>query len=426
MTTNNKSAAGEKIRVLVTDDSRVMRKAISKILQDDAELIEAENGEQGWNKLLGNDDIQVLITDIEMPVLDGYQLICRIRAHNDPRINNVPIITITGAEDEETKTRAFACGATDFIVKPLDKMQLQARVQAHAKLDDTTRALAETEATLEEQATNDPLTGLASRKYFIQRGEQDVAHAQRHKAPLSFMSIDIDNFKKLYQEHGDDGADRILQGFAKLIQSAARKEDTVARIGGTDFGIIAPATDQQKAALLAERIRSMVNSHPINLGGNSTASTTASIGVVSMGVDGQELEGLLAKADHRARDAKAEGGDHVCAAARDEAVTADATEELTLDTAVAAKVPEPTIAQPVATESANDSHMHKTAGISADLIDIDRALEMLSNGQADKISPYLLELSMRILPLLEHCDREQKLNIGKAINHIKERLCSRK
>ena len=426
MTTNKKLSNDEKIRVLVADDSRVMRKAISKILQDDAELIEAENGEQGWNKLLGNDDIQVMITDIEMPVLDGYQLICRVRAHDDPRINSVPIITITGAEDEETKTRAFACGATDFIVKPLDKVQLQARVQAHAKLDDTTRALAESEATLEEEAANDPLTGLASRKYFVQRGEQDIAHALRHKLPLSFMSIDIDNFKKLYHEHCDDGTDMILQGFAKLIQSAARKEDTVARIGGADFGIIAPATDREKAALLAERIRSMVNVHAIGIGDGATISTTASIGVVSMGVDGQELEDLLAKADHRRRDAKAEGGDHVCAAARDEAVTADATEEVTLDANAAPKEVEPTIAQPIAVVSANDPQMNKAANIPAELIDIDRALEMLTNGQADKISPYLLELSMRILPLLEHCDREQKLNIGKAIDDIKERLYSRK
>jgi diguanylate cyclase (GGDEF)-like protein len=425
MATKLPTAATEKIRVLVTDDSRVMRKAISKILQDDAELIEAENGEQGWNKLLGNDDIQVIITDIEMPVLDGYQLICRIRAHEDPRINSVPIITITGAEDEETKTRAFACGATDFIVKPLDKVQLQARVQAHAKLDDTTRALAESEATLQEEAANDPLTGLASRKYFVQRGEQDIAHALRHKAPLSFMSIDIDNFKKLYQEHGDDGTDKILQGFAKLIQSAARKEDTVSRIGGADFGVIAPATDQEQATLLAERMRTMVNSHPIDLGAGTVITTTASIGVVSLGLDGQELEALLEKADHRVRDAKAEGGDHVCAAARDEAVTAVATEEVTLDATAAPNEAELSIAQPITTDSANDSQITKTGDIPADLIDIDRALEMLTNGQADKISPYLLELSMRVLPLLEHCDREQQLNISKAIDDIKERLYSR-
>ena len=426
MTTNIKLSKGEKIRVLVTDDSRVMRKAISKILQDDAELIEAENGEQGWNKLLGNDDIQVIITDIEMPILDGYQLICRIRAHDNPRINSVPIITITGAEDEETKTRAFACGATDFIVKPLDKVQLQARVQAHAKLDDTTRALAESEATLEEEAANDPLTGLASRKYFIQRGEQDIAHALRHNVPLSFMRIDIDSFKNLYQQYGDDGADNILQGFAKLVNSAARKEDTVARTGGAEFGVIAPATDSESAAQLAERIRSMVNAHAISLGGETTVTTTASIGVACLGADGEDIETLLEKADHRLRDAKAGGGDNVSTAARDEAVTADTTEEVTLDANMAPKAVEPSIPQPVAVVSANDPQMNKAADIPAELIDIDRALEMLTNGQADKISPYLLELSMRILPLLEQCDREQKLNIGKAIDDIKERLYSRK
>jgi hypothetical protein len=148
--------------------------------------------------------------------------------------------------------------------------------------------------------------------------------------------------------------------------------------------------------------------------------------VTCLGADGEDLETLLEKADHRLRDAKAEGGNHVCAAARDEAVAAGVTEELTLDAAAPPAVAAPAIPQPVAVDSANDSQMNIAADIPVGLIDIDRALEMLTNGQADKISPYLLELSMRVLPLLEHCDRDQQLNISKAIDDIKERLYSRK
>lgn len=429
MASGTQTNTNEKIRVLVTDDSRVMRKAISKILQDDADLIEAEDGEQGWNQLLANDDIQVMITDIEMPVLDGYQLICRIRAHEDPRINSVPIITITGAEDEETKTRAYACGATDFIVKPLDKVQLQARVQAHAKLDDTTRALAETEATLEEEAANDPLTGLASRKYFTQRCEQDVAHAVRHNTSLSIMRIDIDNFKKLYQENGDDGADNILKGFSRLIKSAARAEDTIARIGGSEFAIAAPATDHEKAMHLAERIRAMISNHGIDNGTGLSVQVTASIGVSCFGDDGNQLAQLLEKADHRLRDAKAEGGNVVCAAARDESVAASATEELTLDTTIedrAATTAIPGTARDSQPATPDIPVTEPVLPIPPELIDISRAIDMLNRGMGEKISPYLLDLSLRVLPILEYCDQMERLNIASELDNIKERLYSRK
>ncbi|MDH5634163.1 MAG: diguanylate cyclase [Gammaproteobacteria bacterium] len=409
MTANLQPTGDDKPVVLITDDSKVLRRAMSKMLEHDAELVEAENGEQAWNQVVSNPDIQVLITDIEMPVLDGYQLICRIRAHDDSRIRELPIITITGAEDEETKTRAFACGATDFIVKPLDKVQLQARVQAHARFDDTNRALAQSTAALQEEAANDPLTGLMSRKAFVQRAEQDIAHADRHGSPLSLMRIEIDRFKKLYQQYGDDGANRLLAGFSKLVRSAARAEDSVARIGGNEFALIAPATDHQAAIQLAQRIRSMVSSHSISLGVGDPAHITSSIGVVSHGNDGNNLASLLDKADHRLRDAKAEGGDHVCAAARDEEVVAAVTEEVTLDAAAPA---EPKPVPPATTD--------------ADLVDINRAIELLAAGETSRISPYLLDLAIRVLPILEHCDREQQLGIAPALDAIRKRLLARK
>ena len=112
--------AAEKVRVLVADDSRVIRKAISKILSNEFELVETGDGEAAWEYLLRDDTVQVLVSDIEMPKLDGYSLICRVRAADLERVRTVPIIVITGADDELTRERAFACGATDFIIKPID------------------------------------------------------------------------------------------------------------------------------------------------------------------------------------------------------------------------------------------------------------------------------------------------------------------
>ncbi|MCR4331259.1 MAG: response regulator, partial [Sulfuricaulis sp.] len=100
--------AAEKVRVLVADDSRVIRKAISKILSNEFELIEVGDGEAAWEHLLQDGSIEVLVSDIEMPKLDGYSLICRVRAADAERVRNIPIIVITGADDELTRERAFA------------------------------------------------------------------------------------------------------------------------------------------------------------------------------------------------------------------------------------------------------------------------------------------------------------------------------
>ena len=131
MLTENRLELSRKPRILVVDDSRVMRKAISRTLNPHFDLVEAEDGEAGWEALLGDEAIDVIITDVEMPRLDGHALLTRIRSSELMRIREIPVIVITGAEDEPAKQRAYACGATDFVIKPIDGVQLLARTRAH-------------------------------------------------------------------------------------------------------------------------------------------------------------------------------------------------------------------------------------------------------------------------------------------------------
>lgn len=123
--------ASERSRVLVVDDSAVIRKAISRVLDSDYELVEADDGEAGWEALKKNGDLGVVISDVQMPKLDGYGMICRIRADDDPKVRDVPVIVITSAEDDITRERAYACGANDFILKPIDSEQLLSCVRNH-------------------------------------------------------------------------------------------------------------------------------------------------------------------------------------------------------------------------------------------------------------------------------------------------------
>jgi len=377
-------AAGEKPRVLIVDDSRVIRKAISKILTQEFELVEAEDGEAGWEQLLADDKVQVMVADVEMPRLDGYSLICRVRAYENKRVREVPIIVITGGQDDETRERAFACGATDFITKPIDSVQLLARTRAHARLDQTTRKLNETAVALEEQSAVDPLTQLHSRKFFLQRGVQDYAYAARHGVALTVVRIDIDNFRAIYGKYGDEVCDQMLIWLAKTIATNSRTEDTAARIAGGEFAVIAPSTNRMQAAVLCERIRNAVAATPFRHG-NISLPLTVSLGIATTGRDTTEqFDELLRIAEERMTYAKASGGNRLGVSHREEAPP---PEEAVME--------EP---------------------------DAETALKMLNTADAGKLVPYLPILLGRFLPLLEFCNKKLDLGLSFAIDSIKDKL----
>jgi diguanylate cyclase (GGDEF)-like protein len=376
-------ADAQKPRVLVIDDSRVIRKAVSNVLHADFELHEAEDGETGWQALADDASIEVVISDIEMPKLDGYQLICRIRAAEETRVREVPIIVITGAQDEQTRERAYACGATDFITKPLDTIQLLARARAHARLDQTTRKLAETESALENQTAVDPLTQLNSRRYFLQRATQDLAYAKRHNDAVSIIRLDIDDMTGISAQNGATIADQILIWVAKIMQATCRTEDTAAHLVPGQFAVIAPASDRVQAAVLCERLRNGVAAQPFAQDGTSIP-VTISLGLATHGRDaGETVEELLKLADQRLTLAKAEGGNRLGVIYQDEM---PAPEEAVME--------EP---------------------------DIETALRLLADGDGGKLVPYLPGLMNRLTPLLQLCEQNLELGLSIALESLREK-----
>jgi len=390
-------------RILMVDDSRVMRKAFGKILSEEYDMLEAEHGEAGWAMLSTDDSIQLLISDIEMPELDGFGLLERVRTSDDPRLQNLPVIFITGAEDDETKERALSAGATDFVIKPVDRVQLLARTRAQVKMDQASRDLAQTTSALKEEATLDPQTGLTSRKYFNQRCEQDISAAMRHQEQMALMRINLDNYKKVYAAVGDDGFDNLLNWLAKKLLATARTEDTVSRVGGAEFAILAPKTDKDGAVIFAKRIRDAIASAPFSEG-DAKAAVTVSIGMVMVGVDAEvDSENLLKLAENRVEEARLAGGNRINFGNMIE------PEQIT-DSKVTPLEPRIT-----ANESALASAF--TPGVY-----IDQALEMLSRNETEELEPYLTDLLLQILPLLEHGNQALNLSLGFAMNAMRERL----
>ena len=127
------SENGEKFTILVVDDSRTVRASINKVLSSAYTIVQAEDGEDAWDKLLELPKVSMIISDIMMPKLDGYGLICRIRAATQPEINNIPIVVITSSEDAITRERAHACGANDFIIKPVRAAEMVERANFHTE-----------------------------------------------------------------------------------------------------------------------------------------------------------------------------------------------------------------------------------------------------------------------------------------------------
>lgn len=399
------TTADNQPHLLVVDDSRLMRRAIVKILGKEYRLTEASDGEEGWKALQEHDDIKVIFSDLSMPNLDGYGLLERIRNSSDPRIQDTPVIIITGAEDdEETKQRALSQGASDFISKPFESVQLRTRAKTHVRLDDTNRQLNETVTLLEEQATRDELTGLANKNHFVEHGNKDLAFAKRHRGELSLLLIQIDNFNKLFTGFGKEAALHALKEVSRIMMKGVRHEDTMARIGVAQLAFLTPSTNRIGARQFGERIRRQIEELNVEFGG-ITIPTTISVGIAAIDITRDtSLDDILKVAKQHLGNAIDNGGNRVVL----EAVTAEAgaevevTETVTAETAGVAEI---TTTQPLPEEP-----------------DLETAIQLCHSDEAARMQPHLAALLRKLYPLLQLCNSQLQLGIDEALEKIRQRL----
>lgn len=271
---------GAKARVLVADDSKLMRKAAVKMLGDEFDIVLAEDGQQAWIQLESDPTLQVLFTDLNMPVCDGYELLARIRDSGDGAIQSLPVIIMTGAEnDEDARMKALEAGATDFITKPFTGSDLLARARAHVAHRKQT-------AKLESQATVDALTGLCNKVGFQQRLQQDLAYARRHLQPMCLVRIELDDFRRLFLGYGREVAEGLLLRVAKMLQARIRKEDTAARIGLSGFALSLPGAQIGGIEGMLARLRAELEADPPKSEDGLEIALTLSAGLVNPGLDG--------------------------------------------------------------------------------------------------------------------------------------------
>ena len=229
--------------------------AMRKILGKEYDVLEAEHGEDAWTLLINDNTIQVLFTDLSMPYLDGYGLLERMRTSNDPRLQEMPVIIITGKEDDaKAQQEALDRGASDFISKPFESIQLKARAKAHVHFKETVTRLSDTQAKLERQAAVDEVTGLAGQRYFCKASDETLAYVRRHGGQYVLLRMDLDNFNQIFIKNGKQAADEILTVIGKHLSAQVRKEDMLARVGLAKFAMLLRDTPLNIAEQLAQRI----------------------------------------------------------------------------------------------------------------------------------------------------------------------------
>lgn len=231
-------------RVLVVDDSKFVRTTFKGILAASFAVREEADGEAAWTALASDPSIVMVFTDLDMPRLNGFALLSRIRGAAEARIRELPVVVISGAEDPAVKQRAKEAGANDFISKSADAPEVLSRIDNLLRLVSASRV-----------ATHDPLTGALTPHYLVTAGRKHYAHTKRHGGDLSVMALRLESYAEILRTAGKEVADVVIARIAKLLLGKVRAEDSVARVAEGTFMVIAAGTGAAQVQALGERLR---------------------------------------------------------------------------------------------------------------------------------------------------------------------------
>lgn len=300
------------MKILIAEDDFTSRTILAGVLKNHGhEVVETANGLDAWNTMLLPDAPKLVILDWMMPEMDGLEVCRRLRSL-DTDVS--PYIIILTAKGEKANIVAgLESGADDYLAKPFDPGELQARVNVGNRILELETKLLEARNALAREAMHDSLTGVLSRRAITDALSRELYIVRRYHNGLAVMICDIDHFKKINDTHGHMAGDEVLCGFARLLQGALRQYDILGRWGGEEFMVISPGIKENDLKTVCERLRTAIADNPIvTKVGN--ISLTVSIGAKIWKVNESSGEFLTA-ADSALYRAKSEGRNRVCIAA---------------------------------------------------------------------------------------------------------------
>ncbi|MEO8411140.1 MAG: diguanylate cyclase [Propionivibrio sp.] len=353
-------------RVLIVDESRMVRALIIKQIRDFYDFREEADGEAAWQVLVLDHSVELVICSLSLPVLDGDGLLVRVRSSRLARLAQMPMLMIAG-DDDAALARAKAHGASDFISRSTGSAELLARIDSLIKLAQAQNQLKEN---LEQHVQN-PETGLFTRRYIELQAVQAMSHALRHNSEVSVIVMGFDNVGALRDEHGDDVLKQLQQRFVDMMTSKIRKEDSLGHFAGSQLVVVSPGTPFPACASFGNRLREAIRVANIAIHGQRL-NLSVSIGVSNSPVDRVTSAGALIElAGARLKAAQQAGGNRVIAC--DPENVAD----------VVAVAPR-----------------------------LDLAVSLIRSGHERDVLPHLRELGRQIQPLLGLLDRELKWGLA--------------
>ncbi|WP_045214716.1 diguanylate cyclase [Desulfonatronovibrio magnus] len=288
------------MKVLVADDSNTSRKIVRNLLEVwNFTVLEAVDGQDALAKLKQEPDISMLITDYNMPKLNGVDLVKEIRrSHSKSRL---PVIGLSGVGDATTSAYFLKAGANDYMHKPFIAEELYCRVRHNIETTEYIK-------TIRNMAEKDFLTGLYNRRYFFGIADKMFERARRDNKGLVIAMMDIDHFKKCNDQFGHDAGDEVIRFVGRTILSCVRESDLVARFGGEEYCVACAGMDGAGVKRVFEKIRSSIESTVIHFDKHDI-KVTVSIGVCPVLQD--SLEEMITASDKMLYEAKAQGRNQI-------------------------------------------------------------------------------------------------------------------
>lgn len=254
-----------------------------------------------------------VLVSLDLKEHDGLRLCSQLRSLE--RTRNIPVLMMGEAEDRSRILRGLEIGAHDFLVRPIDRNELLARVRTQVRRKRFTEKLRDSLQSSMEAAVLDQLTGLHNRRFMDSRLAVMFDESALRARALALLVLDVDHFKIVNDTWGHDAGDEVLREFADRVRACTRGIDLVARMGGEEVVVVLPDTALEAASAVAERIRERVEAEPFAIHNNSRAvPITVSIGVASRRAGDASPSEIMKRADDALYRAKANGRNRVIAA----------------------------------------------------------------------------------------------------------------
>ncbi|MEL6288808.1 MAG: PleD family two-component system response regulator [Pseudomonadota bacterium] len=294
--------------LLVDDDARLGPRLAQELARQ--HNVQVQPDLQSALLLATENDYDVVIVSLSLSTGDGLRLCSQLRSID--RTRHLPIILTVEPGQEARLLRGLDMGINDYVIRPIDRHEIKARVRTQVKRKRFSEALRNQIERRVELAVVDPLTGLNNRRFLESHMGARVREAIDRNKPLSTLIIDVDHFKSVNDTYGHDAGDMVLKEFGARLRHNTRGIDLACRYGGEEFVVVMPDTDVARASQVAERLRSCIEAEPFKTShAGGYIDLTASVGLATLANPEDTAELLLKRADIALYSAKRGGRNRV-------------------------------------------------------------------------------------------------------------------